>query len=140
MHAVRARIAELGLERRVQLLGYVERSALDDLYARAALALVPSRYEGFGYAVAEARCAGVPFVAARASSLVEVAQTSGTLVAPDDTAGWIAAIGAILADRAGAQARADADRPRAVARYAWSTAAAALTAIYDAVLVRSGAP
>jgi glycosyltransferase involved in cell wall biosynthesis len=130
---VRKRIAELELAQRVTLLGYVDRPTLDDLYARAAFALVPSRYEGFGYAVAEARCAGLPFIAARSSSLVEVAQTSGTLVAPDDLAGWIDAIRALLGGRAAAQALADADRPRAAAHFDWSTAAAALTAIYRSV-------
>jgi glycosyltransferase involved in cell wall biosynthesis len=135
VETVRARVADLGLGERIRLLGYVECAVLDDLYARAALALIPSRYEGFGYAVAEARCAGLPFVAARGSSLVEVAQDSGVLVPPDDTPGWIAAIRGILADRAGAQARADIDRPRAALRFAWSSAAAALTDIYRRVLV-----
>jgi glycosyltransferase involved in cell wall biosynthesis len=130
---VRKRIAELGLAQRVTLRGYVDRATLDDLYARAALALVPSRYEGFGYAVAEARCAGLPFVAARGSSLTEVAQSAGPLVEPDDVGGWIAAIRALLDARGAAQARADADRPVAVARFDWSTAAAALTDIYLSV-------
>jgi glycosyltransferase involved in cell wall biosynthesis len=132
--AVRRRIAELGLGDRVQLRGYVDRATLDDLYRRATLALVPSRYEGFGYAVAEARCAGVPFVAARGSSLSEVAQGAGRLVEPDDSAGWVAAIQAILDDPSQAQAQANADRPIAVARFAWSTAAAALAEVFGAVL------
>jgi glycosyltransferase involved in cell wall biosynthesis len=130
---VRNRIAELGLAQRVTLRGYVDRPTLDDLYARATFALVPSRYEGFGYAVAEARCAGLPFIAARSSSLVEVAQTSGALVSVDDPAGWIDAIRALLGGRAAAQALADAGRPAAVARFDWSTAAAALTAVYRGV-------
>jgi glycosyltransferase involved in cell wall biosynthesis len=133
---VRKRIAELGLAQRVTLRGYVDRATLDDLYARATLALVPSRYEGFGYAVAEARCAGLPFVAARGSSLSEVAQDAGELVEPDDVAGWIAAIRTILADRRAAQARANADRPLAAARFDWSTAADALAGVY-AVALRS---
>jgi glycosyltransferase involved in cell wall biosynthesis len=130
---VRRRAAELGLGERVILRGYVDRATLDDLYARAALALVPSRYEGFGYAVAEARCAGLPFVAARGSSLTEVAQSAGTLVDPDDVAGWIAAIRTVVEGRERAQAQADADRPIAVARFDWSTAAAALTDVYRGV-------
>jgi glycosyltransferase involved in cell wall biosynthesis len=131
---VRRRIGELGLTDRVTLRGYVDRATLDDLYARAALALIPSRYEGFGYAVAEARCAGVPFVAARSSSLVEVAQSAGALVDPDDVAAWVAAIRLILADRSAAQARAQADRPGAITRFDWSTAAAALAGVYATVL------
>jgi glycosyltransferase involved in cell wall biosynthesis len=131
--AVRARIAAQRLGDRVELRGYVDRAELDDLYARAALALIPSRYEGFGYAVAEARCAGLPFIAARGSSLTEVAETAGALVDPDDAAGWVAAIRALLADRPGAEARAARDRATARERFRWSTAAAALADIYASV-------
>ncbi|MDE2571286.1 MAG: glycosyltransferase, partial [bacterium] len=41
-----------GVAARVEIRGYVERSELLDLYARATMALVPSRYEGFGLAAA----------------------------------------------------------------------------------------
>ena len=69
LDVVRARVSELGLGERVALRGYVESSELDALYASATVALVPSRYEGFGYALAEALCAGLPVIAARSSSL-----------------------------------------------------------------------
>lgn len=131
---IRARIAELGIGERVHLRGYIDGPALDDLYARATLAMVPSRYEGFGYAVAEARCAGLPFIAARGSSLSEVAEDAGTLAGPDDAGEWVAAIRALLADRAGSEARAADGRHRAHVRFAWTAAAAALYAVYREVL------
>jgi glycosyltransferase involved in cell wall biosynthesis len=134
---VRARAAELGLGERVTLLGYVGRPELDALYAKATLALVPSRYEGFGYALAEAMCAGLPVIAARSSSLVEVAADDAPLVDPDDADGWVEATRAVLADRDAAQARASAVRARAAARFAWPQAAAACAAIY-ARIARGG--
>jgi glycosyltransferase involved in cell wall biosynthesis len=134
IEVVRSRIAQHGLGDRVELRGYIEQADLDDLYARAAMALIPSRYEGFGYAVAEARCAGLPFIAARGSSLIEVAQDAGTLVDPDDTTAWIDAIRAVLADRRAADARADAGRGHAQDRFRWSAAAASLEAVYARAL------
>jgi glycosyltransferase involved in cell wall biosynthesis len=134
LDAVRARVAELGVGERVTLRGYVERDELDALYAHATVALVPSHYEGFGYAVAEALCAGLPVIAARSSSLVEVAGGNAVLIDPDDAGGWVDALRALLADRTGAQTNADAARGRAVARFAWSTAAAACAAIYASVV------
>jgi glycosyltransferase involved in cell wall biosynthesis len=130
---VRARVAELGLGERVTLLGYVGRAELDALYAKATLALVPSRYEGFGYALAEALCAGLPVVAARSSSLVEVAGDDAPLADPDDNGGWIEAVRGIINDRDAAEERAAAVRPRAVARFSWRLAAAACVAIYELV-------
>jgi glycosyltransferase involved in cell wall biosynthesis len=127
---VRARIAELGLGNRVTIRGYVDRTELDALYAEATVALVPSRYEGFGYAVAEAMCAGLPVIAGRSSSLIEVAANGVPLVDPDDADGWVEAVRSMLAERAAAESRAAAVRPNAIARFAWERAAAECTAVY----------
>ncbi len=131
---VRVRAIELGVSDRLELRGYVRAEQLDDLYARAACALIPSRYEGFGYALAEAMCAGLPAIAARSSSLVEVADGAVTLVDPDRPAEWSAAIGALLADREGAQRAADALRGGTVERFAWETAARRMLAVYEGVV------
>lgn len=133
---IRARAAALGVAYRLDLRGYVTIPELDDLYARAACALIPSRYEGFGYALAEALCAGVPALSAKTSSLVEVANGSVPLLDPDDATGWTDAIRALLADRAAAEQRAAALRAPTIARFAWSGAARDLVAIYGRVARR----
>ena len=130
---VRARAAELRVADRVELRGYIERAELDDLYARATCALIPSRYEGFGYALAEAMCAGVPAISARSSSLIEVADSQVPLIPPDDASAWVDAIQTLLADRDGAQHRADALRQRSIERFSWATAASQMIAIYNRV-------
>jgi glycosyltransferase involved in cell wall biosynthesis len=130
---VRARIAELGLTDRVSIRGYIERSELDALYAEATVALVPSRYEGFGYAVAEALCAGLPVIAGRSSSLIEVAGDDAPLIDPDDVTGWVDALRAVLADRDAAEAHAASVRARNITRFAWHRAATESAAIYQRV-------
>jgi glycosyltransferase involved in cell wall biosynthesis len=131
--AVRARAAALNVADRVELRGYIEREELDRLYACATCALIPSQYEGFGYALAEAMCVGLPAIAARSSSLVEVAGDDVPLVAPDDVTAWIDAIGGLLEDGDAAQQRSDALRAGAIARFSWTTAASQVHAIYDRV-------
>jgi glycosyltransferase involved in cell wall biosynthesis len=133
---VRARAAELGVADRLELRGYVTREDLDDLYARAACALVPSRYEGFGYALAEAMCAGLPAIGARSSSLVEVAGDEVPLVDPDDVAGWVAAIRTLLDGRGAAERRAAAVRLNAIERFGWNAAAARMRVVYERVAER----
>ena len=130
---VRARAAELGVAGRLELRGYVARADLDDLYARATCALIPSRYEGFGYALAEALCAGLPAIAARSSSLVEVAAGAVPLVEPDDVSGWVDAIRALLDDRERTELDAASHRAADVARFGWPAAAAAVLAVYGRV-------
>jgi glycosyltransferase involved in cell wall biosynthesis len=122
---------ECGVAERVTFAGYVARDALLDLYARAAVAVVPSRYEGFGYGAAQALCAGVPLVASSASSLPEVVAGAAPLCAPDDVALWSATLHALLQDRESAEARAAAAREAARIRFGWDRAAAAMCAIYQ---------
>jgi alpha-1,3-rhamnosyl/mannosyltransferase len=112
----------------------VPREQLLDLIARAAAIALPSTYEGFGYAAAWALCAGVPLVAADASSLPEVVGKAAPLVAPLDHVAWAAALGAILSDRAAAEARADSVRSAAMERFSWSASAAAAAASYARAL------
>jgi glycosyltransferase involved in cell wall biosynthesis len=127
---------ELGVADRFELRGYVTRGELLELYARAAVAAVPSRYEGFGYGAAHALCAGIPVVAADSSSLPEVVGEAGPLVGPDDLAGWVDALRAILEHRAAAEARAAAARRAAIARFSWAAAARAMSAVYRRALER----
>ena len=129
----RARVAELGIEDRIVFRGYVPDEELSDLYEAAAVALVPSRYEGFGYAVAQALCAGVPVIVAATSSLVEVTGGSGALLDPDDIDGWTAVLAEIVNDRDRSQRRADAVRSLSIERFAWSTAARRLAQVYGSI-------
>jgi glycosyltransferase involved in cell wall biosynthesis len=131
--AVLARANELGVADRIVLRGYVPSDELDALYGHAACALVPSRYEGFGYALAEALCAGVPVIAARSSSLVELADATTTLVDPDDVPAWTEAIRALLAGRDAAEARAREIRGACSARFSWGKAAEGMRVVYDRV-------
>jgi len=126
---------DLGVADRLELRGYVPRADLLGLYRRALVAAVPSRYEGFGYAAAQALCAGVPLVAADGSSLPEVVCDGGPLVAPDDVRGWIDALAAIERARDAAEAHATARRPAACERFAWATCARTMEAVYERALI-----
>jgi glycosyltransferase involved in cell wall biosynthesis len=124
----------LGVAERVTFAGYRPRAELLAQYASATVAVVPSRYEGFGYGVAQALCAGIPLVAADASSLPEVAGPGIPLASPDDAAAWARALRAELAAGPEAEARANARRGAAIARFSWANAAAATLRIYARAL------
>jgi glycosyltransferase involved in cell wall biosynthesis len=82
--ALEALAHELGVERRVFLLGRVP--DVSAWLRRATLLLHPARWEGFGLGVLEGMLAGLPVVASRVSSLPElvVDGATGVLVQPDD--------------------------------------------------------
>jgi alpha-1,3-rhamnosyl/mannosyltransferase len=115
--------------------GYVERAELLRLYATCALVAVPSRYEGFGYAAAQALCAGVPVIASDQASLPEVIDGGAPIAAADSTEEWRHAISAILQDPAAAQKHAQTQRERAIARFSWGASACAMLRVYESALI-----
>jgi len=94
--ALEARLARLGLEDRLRLLGALPRAELDRRFAAADLFVLPSRYEGYGMVVAEALSRGLPTVTTTAGALPEAAGDAAILVPPDDPAALTAALGGLL--------------------------------------------
>lgn len=116
---VSALARDLGIHGSVRMLGAVSEAERRELFAGAAVLLMPSRFEGFGMVAAEAMAAGVPLVAAAAGSLPEVvdAPNGGITVPPGDAAALAAAAARLLdapAEREGlsSSARQSAERFR----------------------------
>jgi glycosyltransferase involved in cell wall biosynthesis len=119
----------LNVAQRVEIRGYVTREELVALYRDAAVVAVPSRYEGFGYAAAQALCAGVPCVVSDQASLPEVVGGDAPIAAIDDADAWVAMLRAAL--RGDAEARAAQARARAIARFSWESGAAEMERVYE---------
>ncbi len=85
--------------------------------------LLPSRSEGFGLVAAEAMACGLPVIAARSASLVEVVADgqTGTLCQSDDVAAFIAAVRSLAADSAQYASLAQAARVRVVEQFSETT-------------------
>jgi glycosyltransferase involved in cell wall biosynthesis len=112
---------------RVRFVGHVGDVALEELRARAALAIVPSRSaETFGLAAAEAMAAGLPVVGSHVGALPELLEPD-TLVKPGDAGSLAQAIARFAEDRA----VGERGRERVRELCAPEVVAAALTALYD---------
>lgn len=85
------------LREAVHLLGFVSDEDLPSLYRSVDLTLFPSLYEGFGLPVLESMASATPVVCGRNSSLPEVAQSAGVLLADNDLKLWLSEIIALLA-------------------------------------------
>lgn len=121
---------ELGVRDRVEFAGYVEREALLELYATCAVVAVPSRYEGFGYAAAQALCAGTPCIVSDQSALPEVVGKDAPVLSLDDVDGWVNALAS--AQRGERDAAAAGAREAAHARFAWAASARRMQEVYRA--------
>lgn len=127
---VRRAVSRLGLENRVELLGYVSKPRLAELYRGAACLVFPSRYEGFGLPIVEAMASGTPVVATRVGAIPEVAGDAAVLVEPRDPAVLAAGIERALAAR---ERLAAAGLARA-RTFSWAEAARRTLAVYREVV------
>lgn len=111
----RLREATAAVGERVHLLGELRSEDALAVAARAELAVLPSRWESFGFVCVEALALGVPVVATAVGGFAEIVEDgiSGWLVPPDDPERLARAIAAVVDDPAALAAAGDAAVRRA---------------------------
>ena len=97
---------EVGLGDRLRFAGECGAAELDRLYHRASLFVLPSYYEGYGMALADALARGLPVVSTTGGAIPHtVPSDAGVLVAPGDEAALIGALERLLVEPGGAERR-----------------------------------
>jgi glycosyltransferase involved in cell wall biosynthesis len=127
-------IARFGLADRVGLLGAVGADELATLYACADLFVLPSRFEGYGMAYAEAIAHGVPVIGTTAGAIPEtVPASAGVLVPPDDVAALTTALQRLIENPSEREHLAAG--ARAVRFPSWSDQAARFAQVLDRLVL-----
>ena len=123
---VAAAIERLGLSGAVVFEPGVTDARLVELYAQAAVAVVPSLYEGFSLPAVEAMACGVPLVTTTGGALPEVVGedgVTGLLVPPGDAGALAIAIETILDEPQLAARMSVAARRRVLQCFTWHACA-----------------
>lgn len=127
---LRALVAKLGLEDRVQFLGAVEHDILPQLLCAADVMVLPSEREGLANAWIEAIACGTPVVIPDVGGAREIVQdASAGRIAERTPEAIAAAVADLLASPPSAQEVA-----KNAERFSWEANAAALAVIYEKAL------
>jgi glycosyltransferase involved in cell wall biosynthesis len=128
---VRAAIRKAGLERRVSLVGETRsRGRLKRYYRQASVFVLPTEYEGYGMAVAEAIASGLPVVSTATGAIPDlVGKDAGILVRPGSVKELSGALEQLLGDADARKGFTRGARRRRKQLPAWSAAAGKWKAI-----------
>jgi glycosyltransferase involved in cell wall biosynthesis len=125
MKGLQSLAKELGIEDRVQFLGWRSREQLMRCYGQANLFLFPSRHEGMPNALLEAMASGLPVIASCISGNEElvVDGETGYLVPSEDIESLQSALKKLLSDPALREQMGSVSRERVEANYSWEATA-----------------
>jgi glycosyltransferase involved in cell wall biosynthesis len=126
----RALVRELGLDRAIVVLPFLDRSTLAAVYRHSAVLLLPSEREGFGLPVLEALACGTPVIASDIDALREVGQSAVRYCPPDDVERWTAAVLEVLRDDAPHAAERRTEGIARAAVFSWARYAAQVVPVY----------
>lgn len=130
--AAKELVKTVGLEDRVEFLGFVNNIQLANLYLHAKLVLFPSLYEGFGLPVLEAFHYGIPVVASNTPAVAEVAGNGALLINPVDALEVSQAIVRLL-EEPELRARLIEQGTERLNMYSWESSAAKLLQIINSL-------
>jgi glycosyltransferase involved in cell wall biosynthesis len=124
-HGLRQAASELGIIGQVKFLGRLSHEELLPVLEWADLAILPSRAESFGLAIAEAQAAALPVISCNTGAVPEIVEDglTGWLVEPGDSQ---AIASALLAAMRGPEQAFDmgmAGRERVANRFTWRATA-----------------
>ncbi|MEA5448422.1 glycosyltransferase family 1 protein [Leptolyngbya sp. CCNP1308] len=127
-----AYIADLNLQHRVHILGYVSDRTLRWLYRHCWAFVYPSLYEGFGLPVLEAMGAGAAVITSNTTSLPEVGGDAVLYIDPSSEESIVAALTQI--EEPARRSACQASSGRQARSFAWEKSAAAVYGAYEQAL------
>ncbi|MGA9992469.1 MAG: glycosyltransferase [Thiobacillaceae bacterium] len=133
--ALQREVNRRGLQEQVRFIGYLDRRReLPDCYCAANVFVFASRTETQGLVLLEAMLLGIPVVALAEMGTRDVLQEGeGCRIAPDDPAGFAAAVAAVLDDPAAAQVLGERGRAYA-ARWTAEVMAGRMVQLYQSMM------
>jgi len=131
-HDLWSLIRQKGITKDIVEIGQVSNNDLALAYHAAAVVVLPSLYEGFGFSVLEAMASGTPAIGARAASIPEVMGDGGILFDPHSSEELTDALEKVLGDTK-LQKQLVQQGLKNVARFSWERCAEQTFQLYKDV-------
>ncbi|MGE0060287.1 MAG: glycosyltransferase [Dehalococcoidia bacterium] len=133
--ALKALSRQLGVEEGIEFKGWVEHTELPAFLQGIDIFALPSTYEGFGVAAAEASAMALPVVATNVYGIPDVVVDgeTGLLVPAKDPAALAAALGQLVEDHDMRIALGEAGREYVASQYDWQQNTRQMDLIYENV-------
>ena len=123
-------IKKLNLEKRVNFFSNLTQADLRKTYCEAELAMIPSLYEGFGFAAIEAMACGIPLISSSGGALPEVIKDTGIIIPPKNVKEIYKAVNFLLSSPHKAKELAEKGLQRANKKFSWAAIAKKLEKVY----------
>ena len=123
-------IKKLNLEKRVNFFSNLTQEELRITYCRAELAIIPSLYEGFGFAAIEAMACGVPLISTSGGALPEVVKDAGIIIPPKNVKEIYNSVDLLISSPDIAKDFAEKALKRANSKFSWEAVAKKLEKVY----------
>lgn len=123
-------VKELNISDCVIFTGRIKNEDFASYYAKAAMAVIPSLYEGFGMPAGEAMACGVPVICTAGGALPEVVGDAGIIVPPGDDKALEKAIVSLLDNPERRQSLSQAGLERVKQSFTWQHAARKTVEVY----------
>lgn len=127
-------IEQLGIAHGVRFVNGISTGEMVWYYAEAAIAVVPSVYEGFGLPAGEAMACGVPVVSSDGGALPEVVGAAGVIVPARSVDALVAAIDTLLREPGRREELGRQGRQRILEQFCWDVCAGQMVDYYRQVL------
>lgn len=131
---------KLGVESKVEFLGFVRNDEVPRLLASCDIFLLPSWDEAFGIVYLEAMANGKPVIGCRGEGIEDFVEhgKTGLLVKPKDSGSLVEALDFLLSYPREAQAMGERARKLVLENYTWAKNAEKTIEVYEEVLKNGG--
>ena len=123
-------LKKLNLEKRVNFFSNLSQEDLRKTYCEAEIAVIPSLYEGFGFAAIEAMACGVPLISTSGGALPEVIKDTGIIIPPKNSKEIYNSIDLLLSSPDMAKELSEKALKRVSSKFSWEKIAKKLEKVY----------